>query len=177
MLRLLKEKDVDGMLEWMCDDSINCFFQFDSSMLTEQSAREFVKCSIELAREKKSFHYAIVDENDEYLGTISIKNINWQSKAGEYAIGLRKKAAGKGIAYKATCEILEYAFVNLGLNRVFLNVLADNSKAIRLYEKSGFIFEGIFKEHICIRGERKSLKWYAIMKKEWLEMYDGKDNA
>lgn len=177
MLRLLKEKDVEGMLEWMCDESINCFFQFDASMLTEHSAREFVKCSIDLAREKKSFHFAIVDENDEYLGTISIKNIDWQAKAGEYAIGLRKKAVGKGIAYKATGEILEYAFLNLELNRIFLNVLADNNRAIRLYEKSGFSYEGMFKEHICIREERKSLKWYAIMRDEWLEMCYGKDNA
>lgn len=160
-LRLLELKDADGMLEWMHDPKINCYFRFDAAGMTKEKVLAFIKHSIELAKERKSFHLAITEE-DEYLGTISLKNIDWERKEAEYAISTRSVAQGKGIATEATKEILRYAHVELGLNRVFLNVLSDNEKAISLYEKCGFRYEGMCKETVCINGEMKFLRLYAI---------------
>lgn len=177
ILRLIQEKDVSGMLDWMHDPKVNRFFRFDGASMTEEKAKSFINQALSDAEKKIAYNFAITDENDEYLGTISLKNIDWEAGVAEYAISMRSNAQGKGIATKATNEILRYAFEELGLNRVFLNVLYDNEKAIRLYEKCGFQYEGIFKNHIHIRGENKSLKWYAVMRGEWSERIYGKDNA
>ena len=60
----------------------------------------------------------------------------------------------------ATKELLRKAFDELGLNRVYLNVLSDNVRANRFYEKAGFKFVREEKEAVEIRGEKHSLKWY-----------------
>ncbi len=177
ILRLLKEKDAAGMLDWMHDPKVNQFFRFDAKSMTEEKVKDFIKQSLIDAEQKKSFNFAITDDNDEYLGTISLKNIDWAAKTAEYAISMRKTAQGKGLATAATNELLQYAFEELGLNRVFLNVLYDNDKAIHLYEKCGFQYEGMFKNHVNIRGENKSLKWYAVMKEDWMVRMYGKDYA
>lgn len=177
ILRLLKEDDAKCMLDWMHDPKVNQFFRFDANSMTEEKAKDFIKqsnCDIE---QKKAYNFAITDGDDEYLGTISLKDIDWEARVAEYAISMRTKAQGKGLATKATKEIIRYAFEDLGLNRVFLNVLSDNQKAIHLYEKCGFQCEGLFKNHVNIHGENKSLKWYAIMKEEWEGRTDGKNNA
>ena len=65
-------------------------------------------------------HFAYVNEQDEYLGTISLKRISHVNDKAEYAVVARKCAQGTGAAKKATEELLQYAFHELGLHKVYL---------------------------------------------------------
>lgn len=161
MLRRLEKKDVPFMLEWMHDNGINCHFRYPFADMTAEKAIDFIEHSF--SEENK--HFAIVDDNDEYLGTISLKNISKTGLNAEYAIVTRKKAHGTGAAKKATMELLEYAFGELGLHRVYLNVLSDNIAARKLYEKCGFRLEREEKAAVMINREYRDLLWYRVMKK------------
>lgn len=159
MLRRLEEKDIPFMLEWMHDDLINCYFRYPFADMTPEKALDFIRHSFT----EENQHFAIVDDFDEYLGTISLKNISTTDYNAEYAIVTRKKAHGTGIAQKATNEILQYAFHELKLHRIYLNVLSKNVTARKLYEKCGFLFEGEAKDAVRINGRYQSLMWYAIL--------------
>ncbi len=165
-LRSLQKKDIPYMLEWMQDKDIAKQFQQDMQSKTPQDVLDYIEKS---EKDDTLTNFAIVDEKDEYLGTITLKNIDNINKNAEYAIALRKKAIGQGVAHFATTGILEYAFLKLNLNRVYLNVLSDNLRAIKFYEKFGFSFEGEFKAHLCLKGEFKNLKWYAILKENYIK--------
>lgn len=167
MLRKLEKKDAKWMLEWMHDEEIQQNFRTDMLSRDYADALSFIENAAEKPEEGKNIHYAIVDEKDEYLGTISLKKIDLTAGKAEYAICLRKKAQGKGIARQATKELLKKAFEEFGLERVYLNVLSDNEKAIHLYEKSGFCCEGEFRRHLFLNGRYKDLKWYGILKEEY----------
>ena len=52
---------------------------------------------------------------------------------------------------------------------MFLNVLKDNDRAIHLYEKCGFIYEGESREHVFMNGEYKTVEWYSMLDKEFDE--------
>ena len=65
--------------------------------------------------------------------------------------------------------ILDIAFNELGLNRVYLNVFPENKRAIALYLKCGFKYEGEFQQHVFVRGEYKNLEWYGILREEYNE--------
>lgn len=159
MLRKLEEKDAPFMLEWMHDDTVNCNFRYPFKEMTLERVNDFIKNSFD----ENTKHFAIVNEEDEYLGTISLKNISQDDKNAEYAIVTRKKAQGTGVAKEATQEILKYAFRELGLHKVYLNVLEDNIKARKFYEKCGFEKEGTAKDAVRIAGEYKNLVWYGII--------------
>lgn len=158
-LRPLEEKDAGGMLEWMTDPEIVCFFRFDASAVTPESCRSFISAA---NRQADCRHYAIADETDAYLGTISLKSIT--ETDAEYAISTRSCAHGSGAAMAATKEILKIAFQELGLKRVYLNVLADNGRANAFYRKAGFRFVRTEENAVTIRGEEKDLNWYEIQK-------------
>ena len=160
MLRHLEEKDAPFMLEWMHDSEINCNFLADFASSTLESVLHFIRNSFG----DESQHFAFVDNNDEYLGTISLKHISHKNCNAEFAIVTRKKAQGTGAAMKATQELLEYAFEGLKLHRVYLNVLADNVRAQKLYEKCGFVYEGAFLDAVRINGVYRTLKWYGFVK-------------
>lgn len=165
-LRNLCEKDAPYMLEWMHDSSIACYFQFDAKNMTLDSCKEYIK---NVDYDKNSCHYAIVDETDEYLGTISLKNINYKNNDAEYAISTRKKVHGTGVALEATYQIWKIAFEELQLERIYLNVLIDNKRANVFYQKVGYRLDGTVKDAIEIQGEKKSLNWYTINRSQYME--------
>ena len=159
-LRKLEKKDIPFMLEWMQDKEQAAFFRFDPDSVTEETGAAY----IEKAQDQDpDYHFAVVDQNDEYLGTISLKQVDRTNGHAEYAVSMRKCAIGKGIAAEATREILEYARRELGLHRVYLNVFSDNIRARKFYEKMGFTFEGEFVDHIYVRQAYKNLSWYGII--------------
>lgn len=163
-LRALEEKDADGMLEWMKDESISRFFRFCPDEISLESVLNFIR---ESHADKANRHYAIINEEDEYLGTISLKNIDNRNRNAEYAISLRKCSIGTGVASYASAELLHIAFHEFRLHKVYLNVLSDNTRAVKFYEKSGFILEGEFKEHLWIRNGYRNLKWYGLTKEDF----------
>lgn len=163
MLRRLKEKDAPLMLEWMHDNSINCWFRYPFADMTLDKARLFIKYSFD----EENQHFAITDGNDEYLGTISLKKISEKDHNAEFAIATRKKAKGTGMVELATTEILRYAFNDLGLHRVYLKVLSDNIEARELYENCGFDLEGEFKDAVRMHDQYRNVAWYAML--NWKE--------
>ncbi len=152
------------MLEWMRDPSIARFFRFDAAGMTEEKCRAFIASA---DADPGSRHYAIADENDIYLGTISLKHI--ADGRAEYAISTRSCAHGSGAALQATRDILRIAFEELSLKTVYLNVLAENLRANAFYRKAGFRYTHTELNALELRGEQKDLNWYEIGRDEYLK--------
>ena len=150
-LRRLEEKDIPGMLEWMHDPEINRWFRFDAASMTEERAKKFIAGSFT----ETNRHYAIADDDDNYLGTISLEDIDRGNGHALYAVSLRAEALGHDIALPATKMLLDIAFRELDLERVYLNVLSDNGRAKRFYEKAGFHYEGCFRKHLQQQAPRR----------------------
>lgn len=163
-LRKLEPKDAQGMISWMTDPAVNRFFRFSVEAVSLKSINNFI---IQAQNTEKDMHLAITDDSDIYVGTISLKNIDTTASNAEYAISTCSCIHGTGVALEATREILRIAFEEMGLHRVYLNVLEDNERANHFYRKCGFTFEGQFRSHISIRGELKNLNWYSMLKSEW----------
>lgn len=135
VLRKLALKDAEYMLEWMHDENVNSYLEKDFSGMELEDCIQFIRNSFS---DKLNIHYAIVDEEDEYMGTISLKNIDMENKRAEYAISCRTKAMGRGFAKEATEQLCNIARDTYGLVSLFLNVYDYNIRAQKLYEKTGF---------------------------------------
>ncbi|WP_044935272.1 GNAT family N-acetyltransferase [Pseudobutyrivibrio sp. LB2011] len=169
VLRELKVDDAPLMLEWMHDEEVQKGFQKKMLDMTIDNATSFCESSKipEELTEGVSVHFAIADSNDEYQGTISLKDISLNNKSAEYAISLRRASWGKGLAKAASKELLDKAFNEYGLHRVYLTVLADNERAIHLYEKCGFKKEGQLRKHIYKDGKYVDWCLYGILAEEF----------
>lgn len=169
-LRPLEEKDAPLMLEWMKDPSINRFFKFSVDDIDMEKVMHFIKRATketERDDEPSNLHYAVVDGKDEYFGTVSLKNINWQDKTAEYAISTRNCAKHRGYGQFATREIIKKAFELLHLERVFLYVLPDNEAAIKMYKKCGFREEPSRDSIERVRGRDVRRMCYEIKRDEY----------
>lgn len=168
MIRELQKKDAPRMHEWMQNEEITKNFQTDFGSFSLEKVQSFIESASKQTLEDSGLSYAIVNDNDEYMGTISLKNINRVDKNAEYAIVTRADAHGKGYAKQASNEILKIAFEELGLERVYLYVSVENIAANKFYQKFGFVEEGVFRKHVKISGKLTDIRWYSILKDEFL---------
>lgn len=164
VLRSLRMEDAPFMLEWMHDPDVGTLLEARFDLMSLEDCERF----IELAHEDdESVHLAIIDpDTDEYIGTISLKRVDVKNLRAEYAVATRTKAHGTGIAACATRDVLRVAFEVLGLRSVFLNVRADNLRAIRFYEKVGFRYEGTARQALCVGDTFVDLRWYSMLASE-----------
>lgn len=169
MIRKLEMKDLKPMREWMQDNCVTANLQADFNTFTEEKVQNFILSAMEQDFESENLHYAIVDENDEYMGTISLKNINRRDKNAEYAIVTRRVAHGKGYAMSATRDILKLGFEKLGLEKIYLYVSINNVAANKFYRKCGFVEEGIFRKHMLINGILEDIRWFSVLKGEFAD--------
>lgn len=168
MIRKLEMRDLEPMYEWMHDESVTANLQTDFAHFTKEKVEKFIRDAMEQDNDSENVHYAIVDENDEYMGTISLKNINTKDKNAEYAIVTRKIAHGRGYAKQATKDIIRVGFEELGLEKIYLYVSVQNIAANKFYKKCGFVEEGIFRKHLMIQGKLEDICWYSILKNEFI---------
>lgn len=77
---------------------------------------------------------------------------------------------GKGYGTDAMAITLRYAFMELNLHRVSLNVFGYNERAIRSYQKNGFVVEGVSKDIFERDGRFWDLIWMGILRDEWVKL-------
>ncbi|MBR2833500.1 MAG: GNAT family N-acetyltransferase [Bacilli bacterium] len=158
-IRKLKEKDADRMFEWMHYEETKDIFEKDFSKYSKDDILKFIKM-----KKENEIHFACTNDSDNYLGTISLKNIDSDNLNAELAISFLKETQGTGAASFAMKEILKYGFDNLKLNKIYLNVLSTNIRAKKFYKKMGFEKEGVFKKHIKKGNLYVDLEWYAFFR-------------
>ena len=108
-LRKLEIRDAPLMLEWMRDESVVCYFRKDFAKMTMDDCIDFIQRA---QKETENIHLAIADDRDEYMGTVSLKQI--RGNIAELGIALRAAAMGRGYALFGMNEIMEYGFRTRG---------------------------------------------------------------
>ncbi len=164
ILRSLKEKDSKRMLEWMHDKSVVEYLKEDFESKTKKDCIRFIDNSY---KDKSNIHFAIVDENDIYQGTVSLKNIT--DISAEFAITICKDAMGKNIAINAMKEVIKRGFLDYELEYIYWYVSKQNERAVRFYDKNGYI--RVDENEIDIQHEPNEYIWYKVSR-----VYDTKCN-
>lgn len=150
-LRQLQMKDAPAMLGWMHDPAVVGKLHAEKFLKSELSDCE---CFIAGAmRDGENLHRAVTDDSDEYMGTVSLKNIDWKAKDGEFAIALRGEAHGRGYGRFAMNGIMEIAFEELDLEEVYWIVRVDNLSAIRLYDRGGYENMGLMSQNTGLKPD------------------------
>jgi RimJ/RimL family protein N-acetyltransferase len=93
---------------------------------------------------------------DPANGVIEIGNIYWGPLVS------RKPAATE-----AQFLFLRYIFDELGYRRYEWKCNNRNEPSKRAAERFGFRFEGLFRQHLVVKGENRDTAWYSIIDTEW----------
>lgn len=117
----------------------------------------------------KNVRCAVIDENETVMGFVYLTNIDWNNRTCVFGIMVLPEFQGKGVGKFAIKEMINHAFINMNLHRIELRVLATNDRAIKLYEKNGFVREGCLRKSNYKNGEYVDMFVYSLLKEDYIK--------
>lgn len=149
---------LDGEREYMRE-----WLPFVDSTKEVEDTANFV--NYVLQTEEKQF---TISYQDKFVGLIGVKDTDILNKRTEIGYWLSQHAQGKGIVTQSVKKLLDYAFFELGMNRVQIRVAVGNHKSRRIPERLGFQFEGIERDgELLINDVYTDIAVYSLLKREY----------
>lgn len=101
--------------------------------------------------ENKTYWVKGLELEGEVIGVVGLKNIDVKKETAEYFgyIG-EKKFWGRGLSKSLFDLVFKVAVHDFKLKTLYLNVIPDNIRAIKAYEKVGFKITGVSKENVMM---------------------------
>ena len=106
------------------------------------------------------------------VGEVVLNEWEPANAACNFRILIGPDGRGRGLGTEATTLLLRYAFEDLRLHRVSLGVYAFNPRARHVYEKAGFVVEGVDREALLFDGRRVDMIRMAALAPEWSARQD-----
>lgn len=154
-LRLMKDEDTDLIVKWRNLPRVRSRFIYQE-LFTPEGHRNWIRTMIDTG---KAVQFIICEKaGDRPVGSVYFRDISAQHHKAEYGIFIGEDdAEGKGYGSE-TCRLAcDYAFRAYGWHRIFLRALADNGRAIRSYEKAGFVKEALLRDDVCLGGDYRDV--------------------
>ena len=148
------------------------FFGYpDSNVLLEELNADYLPEFSDGQRVKYGF-YALLD--NRLAGLCLLEVDDWQVGVASTGADMLLHMRGKGITPRSKPHLFYLAFELLGLNRVQTGCFVSNIASKKSIEKThGFVFEGTSRQSgINDDGELEDEFHYAILKSDWLELYN-----
>lgn len=166
-LRAFEIEDYKVLTEWRNDPDIAQVLVGMIHFVSPEREKKWIENAIH--NDRNDVRLAVcVGKTGKYIGNISLTSINWVNRNAEFSIFIGdKREWSKGYAYDAMRQILAYGFTQMGLQRIYLHVLEDNTKAIDLYAKAGFSKEGVLRQHVFRNGGYKNIVMMSLLKEEY----------
>ena len=114
------------------------------------------------------YAYAIVDRDARVVGTATLMSTRPAMRVIEvgsivYAPALQRTPLGTEAQYL----LARYAFETLGYRRYEWKCDSLNAPSRRAALRYGFVFEGIFRQHMISNGRNRDTAWFAMLDGEW----------
>lgn len=168
-LDALRPGDFEALYAMQSDPEV-CRFLLYEPRSREQVADVLARDAAATRLEKPGDYLqpAIHDAAGRFLGTMYFELHSAEpDRTAEIGWILAPHAQGHGYALEAARLLLDLAFGELGLHRVYAELDPRNGASVALCERLGMRHEGHFAEHMWLKGEWTDTGHYAILEREW----------
>lgn len=166
-LRALDPEDAPTVWSWYQDHE---FSVLDGNIYPESlsSKREFLAT---VGRPSYgNVYFGIETDGPELIGLVSLKRGRPERRSAEFGIAIERARWNLGYGSEATRLMCAFGFREMNLHRISLSVRADNPRARRVYEKSGFVEEGRDRESHYDQGRWIDSIRMAILEHEFVDL-------
>ena len=168
-LRANEREDIPRFVQWLNDPEVIAGLMVTLPMSSWDETRWFESKASQPAEERPlAIDVRTPDGGWKHIGNLGLEGIEWKNRAASFGIFIGEKTFwNQGYGSEATRLALKHGFETLNLNRIFLHVYESNPRAMRAYEKVGFVKEGIMREARYINGVYINVVLMSILRSEW----------
>lgn len=137
-----------------------------NSISSEQEIKNLIHFCSGSFKENKSLFPGIWYKNT-FVGVAGLHVIDWKNKKACIAVWLAENVQGKGLARLGFTEMINYAFHELGLNRLEAYVAVENTKPANVVLGLNFKQEGVLRKSEILHGKPTDFYVFGLLREEW----------
>lgn len=167
-LRSAERSDLEKFVTWINDPEVTAGLTLYLPMSSVDEEKWFEN-AMQRPQEEKPLVIDMKDGTDwRLIGNSSFFSFDWISRSAEVGIMIGDKTAwNQGYGTEVMMLLLRHGFATLNLNRIYLRVYAENKRAIRTYEKAGFVHEGCMRQAVYKHGMFSDVLFMSVLREEW----------
>lgn len=163
VLRPIEKDHLPNYVRWLADTEVLMYF--GSYLPMNQSAEENWYENMNQNPAMVSF---AVESAGRHIGGAGLFDINPRNQRAEVGLFIGEKSFwNQGLGQDILRTLVAYGFDYLNLHRIYLRVFPENERAVRAYEKVGFVHEGRFRQTEWRHGRWYDLLVMSILRHEW----------
>ena len=121
------------------------------------------------------YDFLILAPDGRIIGESVINEIDWELRSANYRICIfHPEDCSKGIGFWAVEQTRDFAFEELKLHRLELDVFSYNERARKTYLKAGFRQEGVLRDAVMVDGTYADDILMAILEDDWRQLRNDK---
>ncbi|WP_373232189.1 GNAT family N-acetyltransferase [Cohnella sp.] len=169
MLREYRRDDLPWIRQWVNNPEIvgylSDIFLYPHTM---ESTEAFIDANLEGSSDSRGFVIADLAA-EAYIGQVNLDSIDWKNRVGRIGIVIGSlDHMGYGYGTEAMKLLVAFAFREMNLNRLELEVYDFNERAYRCYISCGFKEEGRLREKQYKNGRYWDVIQMGILRSEWV---------
>ena len=167
LLRKIQPCDAMDMYEYACRPETSEYLTWEKHPYYSYTVELISFFQREYAQ-GRYFDFAVVlkDEN-KMVGTVGFTSFDDKNRTAEVGYVINPSYHGRGIAPEALSVVINFAFCELGINRVEAKYIVGNTPSLRVMEKCGMTHEGIQRQKMIIKGVARDIGVCSILKSEY----------
>jgi RimJ/RimL family protein N-acetyltransferase len=165
-LRAVERDDLQRCHIWMNDEGITGTLAMRYPMSLAREA-DWVERATR-GQDPSELTFAIcIAEGDRHIGNCGLVQIDRDNRTATLGIFIGEKDChGRGFGEEAVRLLCRFAFEEMDLHKIRLDVYATNPGAARTYERVGFLREGLLREETHRRGRRIDVIRMGLLRQE-----------
>ncbi len=163
-LRLLEERHAEQVFALIVEN-LERHPELDKNFSLEDAQKK-IKHDLALFAENKGLGIGIWHKGN-LAGGVRYHEIDWANRMTELGYWISGRFEGRGLVIKTCRVLIDYAFNELGLNRMIISCAAENQKSRAIPEKLGFKQEGILRQSEWLQDRFVDMVIYGLLASEW----------
>ena len=167
-LRAQEMADLERNYRWVNDREVMRFLsgRYQYSMLAEENwLRERTSKPMAYGSD---MGFAIETKDGRHIGNTGLHQASPENRSADLGIMIGEKDCwGVGYGTDALRTLVRFAFQQMNLNRIALDVYDFNERAIASYLKCGFVEEGRRRKDIFREGRYVDVVMMAVLREDW----------
>lgn len=166
-VRRLEQGDLPTRVAWLNSPEVYTQMIVDLPLSMAGTQQWFASNVLNDARRDFTFLSTSQDEQGRIVAMGGLTDIDYRHGRAELYIVADPSRMGRGFGTSAVRWLCNFGFLQLNLERIYLYTMATNAGARRLYERLGFVEEGVLRRHARHLGRLVDRHVHGLLRDEW----------
>lgn len=168
-LKIMDKGEKEKISKWKSDQFLSKKIMSNFQITSAKEAEKWIINNTSDRNQRLLGIYINENGNDKLIGISRLMFIDFNNSNAELGIYIGdENYLNKDLGSKSLNQTLKVGFQKLKLHKIYLKVSKENIKAIKLYEKFNFKYEGCLKEHYLNDFKFEDVYYMSIFKNDFL---------